>query len=167
MTNLTLGQKVPDFTLQTTSNETHSLEKDLAERNGWHFIVFFRGAWCPACLQDLKDIEDSQSYFQGKNVNFTAISTDELSNLKKFNDEHDFSFPILSDENLDVLRSYGVFYHDHTAPYEDHGSHGEAAYFLFDENGTLLYQQKQTSPFGRPNEKELRKIVQYIDKNRK
>ncbi|WP_280771854.1 peroxiredoxin family protein [Salipaludibacillus daqingensis] len=167
MSNLTLGQKVPEFSLQTTSNETYSLEKDLEERKGWHFIVFFRGAWCPVCIQDLKDIEESHSYFQGKNVSFTAISTDDLSNLRKLSDEHDFSFPILSDENLDVLRSYGVFYHDDTAPYEDHGSHGEAAYFLIDQSGNLLYQQKQTSPFGRPNATELRKIVQYIDKNLK
>ena len=49
--------------------------------------------------------------------------------------------------------------------YEAHGVHGEPAYFLVDENGTLLYHQRQTSPFGRPSATELRKIITYIAKN--
>lgn len=78
-----------------------------------------------------------------------------------------FLFPVLSDEKLEALQKFDVFYHSKDAPYEDHGTHGEPAYFLVDEEGKLLYQQRQTSPFGRPSATELRKIVQYIQKNLK
>ncbi len=79
------------------------------------------------------------------------MSTDKLENLKKMALENNLSFPILSDESLVALKAYDVFYHGDDAPYEDHGTHGEPAYFLVDENGQLLYQQRQTSPFGRPS----------------
>lgn len=67
---------------------------------------------------------------------------------------------------LKVLKAYDVHYHREDDPYEDH-LHGEPAYFLIDEKGELLYQQRQTSPFGRPTVTELRKIVQYIGKTYK
>ncbi|HDK5728355.1 TPA: peroxiredoxin, partial [Staphylococcus pseudintermedius] len=47
------------------------------------------------------------------------------------------------------------------------GTHNEPAYFLVSEDNRLLYQQKQTNPFGRPSMIELRKIIQYIQKSYK
>ena len=167
MNSLILGNQAPLFELPKASGGTYSLKQDLNERAGWRLIVFFRGAWCPVCKQDLSEIEESKSYFDDKNVHFTAISTDSQQASTSLKEELELSFPILSDASLDLLNQYGVFYHGEDAPYEDHGVHGEAAYFLLDEKGNILYQQKQTSPFGRPNAKELRKIVQYIKKNLK
>ncbi len=167
MNSLNLGSQAPLFELLATNGETYSLEQDLKDRSGWRFILFFRGAWCSVCKQDLSEVEESKSYFDDKNVHFTAISTDNLTDSASLTEELNLSFPVLAEASLDLLNQYGVFYHDEDAPYEDHGTHGEAAYFLLDEKGTILYQQKQTSPFGRPNTKELRKIVQYIKKNMK
>jgi peroxiredoxin len=162
-----LGEKVPNFALPEISGQDFSFESYLKEHKSWNLIIFFRGAWCPVCVHDLKDLEESKAFFEGKNVHLITISTDKLENLKKMSLENNLSFPILSDENLDALKAYDVFYHGEDAPYEDHGTHGEPAYFLVDENGHLLYQQRQTSPFGRPTSTELRKIVQYIGKNLK
>ncbi|CCW05083.1 MULTISPECIES: peroxiredoxin family protein [Bacillus] len=167
MTIFTLGKKVPNFTLPEITGQEFSLETYLKESKGWKLIIFFRGAWCPVCVHDLKDLEESKGFFEGKNVHLITVSTDKLENLKKMALENNLSFPILSDESLVALKAYDVFYHGDDAPYEDHGTHGEPAYFLVDENGQLLYQQRQTSPFGRPTSTELRKIVQYIGKNLK
>lgn len=132
-----------------------------------HLIIFFRGSWCPVCVSDLKSLQESKSYFDEKNVHLLTISTDKKEDLKKMAEENDFTFPVLADEEQEALKAYDVFYHGEEAPYEDHGVHGEPAYFLIDENGKILYQQRQTSPFGRPSVTELRKIVQYVTKNRK
>ena len=167
MNSLKLGDQAPLFELPAETGTPYSLEKDLNDRPGWRFLVFFRGAWCPVCVQDLKDLEESKSYFEDKGVHITTISTDTQQDSNAMKEEHGLSFPVLSDAPLDLLSQYGVFYHGEDAPYEDHGLHGEAAYFLLDEKGNILYQQKQTSPFGRPNVKELRKIIQYIKKNLK
>lgn len=167
MSKFKLGDTVPNFTLPAVSGHDYSFESYQNEHKGWHLIIFFRGAWCPVCVQDLKEVEESKGFFEDKHVHLTAISTDQLENLKKMVDEHKLSFPVLADEELKVLKAYDVFYHDDDAPYEDHGVHGEPAHFLVDENGRLLYQQKQTNPFGRPTIIELRKIVKYIGKNLK
>ncbi|WP_243292019.1 peroxiredoxin family protein [Bacillus sp. FJAT-47783] len=167
MSKFLLGDKIPNFTLPSASGNEFSFESHQKEHSKWHLIIFFRGAWCPVCVQDLKDLEENKGFFESKNVHLITISTDTLSNLKKMVEDHQFSFPVLSDENLEALKSFDVFYHSENAPYEDHGVHGEPAYFLVDEKGKLLYQQKQTSPFGRPSATELRKIVQYIGKNLK
>lgn len=167
MSIFNLGDKVPDFTLPAVNGGKFSLESHQNQHRSWHLIIFFRGSWCPVCLHELKELEENKSYFEGKNVHLITLSTDRLENLKKMVDEHNLTITVLADEELKTLKAYDVFYHGEDAPYEDHGKHGEPAYFLVDENGQLLYQQKQTSPFGRPSSTELRKIVQYIGKNLK
>jgi peroxiredoxin len=167
MSKFVLNEKIPNFELPSVSGEDFSFEVHQKEHKRWHLIIFFRGSWCPVCTQDLKDLEENKSYFESKNVHLLTISTDKLDNLKKMVDENKLTFTVLADEELKALKAFDVFYHGNDAPYEDHGAHGEPAYFLVDEDGKLLYQQKQTSPFGRPTSTELRKIVQYIGKNLK
>jgi peroxiredoxin len=112
-------------------------------------------------------LEESKGFFEGKNVHITAISTDNCDSLRNLVNDKQLTFPVLCDDNLKALKAYDVFYHGAEAPYEDHGTHGEPAHFLIDNRGRLLYQQKQTGPFGRPSVNELRKTVQYIKKNLK
>lgn len=162
-----LFDKAPELNLPEVTGGTFSLNDSIERHDGWHLIIFFRGAWCPVCVQDLKELESQQGYFQDKRIRLVTISTDKAEDLKQMVDEHALSFPVLQDESLETLLDYGVQYHGADAPYEDHGEHGEPAYFLIDESGRLLYQQIQTSPFGRPTATELRKIVQYIKKNLK
>ncbi|KUP05181.1 peroxiredoxin [Bacillus coahuilensis p1.1.43] len=167
MATFTLRDRIPNFTLPSTTGETFNFEEHQNQHSEWHLIIFFRGAWCPVCVQDLTSLEESKSFFEGKNVHIITISTDKLEDLKNMAEENNLTFPILADEKLEALKAFDVFYHDEEAPYEDHGAHGEPAYFLVNEKGELLYQQKQTSPFGRPTTTELRKIVQYIQKQMK
>lgn len=167
MSDFALGKPVPDFTLPAVSEVDYRFNTYRKQKEGLHLLIFFRGSWCPACISDLTELEKSQGYFEDKNIHLTTISTDNLNALKDMVQEHHFTFPVLADENHEALKAYDVHYHGENAPYEDHGTHGEPAYFLVDENGNLLYQQRQTSPFGRPTAADLRKIVLYIRKNLK
>ncbi|MGP4077780.1 peroxiredoxin family protein [Halobacillus sp. K22] len=168
MTTFKLNQPAPDFTLPAVSGEDYNFSEVLKEKNDqWHLIIYFRGSWCPACMSELQELEESKGYFEKQNIHLTTITHDNKEDLEKMVEEHGFTFPVLIDENLAFLKAYGVHYHDEEAPYEDHGTHGDPAYFLTDEAGNVLYQQRQTSPFGRPHPKELRKIIQYIKKNLK
>lgn len=167
MSEFELGKPVPDFTLPAVFGDNYHFEDYRKQTGGWQLIIFFRGSWCPACMSELEELEKSKGYFEGKNIHLTTISTDNLDALKNMVEDHNYTFQVLADESLEVLEKYQVHYHGENAPYEDHGIHGEPAYFLVDEHGNLLYQQRQTSPFGRPTPTELRKIIQYISKNLK
>jgi peroxiredoxin len=167
MNKFILKDKVPNFELPSTSGDVYNFESFRKENRGWHLIVYFRGSWCPVCVEDLKELEKSKHYFEGKGVYLTTVSSDNIDNLSQMVQEHQLTFPVLSDNDFSLLKAYDVFYHKDNGLYEDHGNHGEPAYFLIDEDGRLLYQQKQTSPFGRPSTIELRKVVQYLKKKLK
>lgn len=168
MTTFKLNQSIPEFSLPTVSGEEFSFSEALKQHEGqWHLIIYFRGSWCPACMSELQELEESKGYFEKQQIHLTTVTHDKKEDLEKMVKEHGFTFPVLIDENFEFLTAYGVHYHEEDAPYEDHGTHSEPAYFLTDEQGKLLYQQRQTSPFGRPHPKELRKIIQYIKKNLK
>ncbi|MGP4060343.1 peroxiredoxin family protein [Halobacillus sp. H74] len=168
MTTFKLNQDAPDFKLPTVAGEIFSFT-DILEEGGdkWNLIVYFRGSWCPACMSELDEFNESMSYFEKQNVRLITVTHENKEDLEKMMEKHDFTFPVLLDDQLEFTSSYGVHYHDQQAPYEDHGTHAEPAYFLTDEKGKLLYQQRQTSPFGRPHPNEIRKIIQYIKKNLK
>lgn len=121
----------------------------------------------PCMFRGSKGFGREQKLLRKEKYSFANDLYGQIGNLKEMVSEHNFTFSVLADEELKALKAFDVFYHGDDAPYEDHGAHGEPAYFLVDENGKLLYQQRQTSPFGRPNSTELRKIVQYIGKNLK
>ncbi|WP_431799969.1 peroxiredoxin family protein [Halobacillus andaensis] len=125
-------------------------------------MFFFRGSWCPICLDELEKLEKEKERLANHNLKLTAISSDNLDDLKKMVIKHHFTFPILSDEFATVLEAFGVYLHRLNAPYEDNGVHGEPAYFLINEEGKLLYQHKQTGPFGRPSIESLVKTTKYI-----
>ncbi|TGB02434.1 peroxiredoxin family protein [Halobacillus salinus] len=167
MPRFKLNDQVPHFELLTVSGESFNFTKTIDESDQWHLLIYFRGSWCPACMGELDEFEESKDYFEKQNIKLATITHDDEDELEKVVKEHGFSFPVLIDKDFEFLETYDVHYHSEDAPYEDHGAHGEPAYFLVDDNGKLLYQQRQTSPFGRPHPKELRKIVKYIQNNLK
>jgi peroxiredoxin len=142
LATFSLGSKVPNFELPSASGEQYSFDSYRNDHKGWHLIVFFRGAWCSVCVGDLTDLEKNKGYFEDKNVYFTTITTDNLNNLKKMVEDHALTYPVLADEDLKVLQAFDVFYHSENDPYEDHGSHGEPAYFLTDENANEKYSDE-------------------------
>lgn len=118
MTSLKLNDSVPTFSLPTTNGEMFNFEDHRKSHESWHLLIFFRGAWCPVCVQDLKDLQESVGFFQEKNVHIITIATDNVEALKDMSEEHSLSFPVLSDESLEALKAYDVFYHGDDAPYE-------------------------------------------------
>ncbi|PYZ97536.1 peroxiredoxin [Alteribacter lacisalsi] len=168
MADIRLGDRAPDVKLNEVSADQYNLKDDMKHRPGWRFLVFIRGSWCPVCVEELRQIQENLAYFSEEDIHFTCISTDRADNLRKMKQEYNFPFPVLADEKNQALKDYGVLYHEgESSPYDDHGEHGEAACFLLDEEGRLLYQHKQTGPFGRPGVKDLKKIVNFIRKNKK
>ncbi|WP_281975756.1 peroxiredoxin family protein [Halobacillus litoralis] len=168
MYDLQLGDQVPNFKLPTISKETYSFEEQKNNHiTAWHLIVFFRGSWCPYCIKNLKDIGNHMETFRKMDIRVTAIAAENQKTLKQMAEHESLSFPVLVDEFFTVLDAFGVFTHKTGAPYEDHGAHGEPAYFLINEEGKLMYQQKQTGPFGRPSPLDLSATAQLIKKHLK
>ncbi|WP_347548930.1 peroxiredoxin family protein [Pseudalkalibacillus hwajinpoensis] len=166
MAKLSLGHNVPSFSLIDTEGELFQLEQHMKNDKRWHMLIFFRGEWCPVCNEQLEELQQHLSAFQKLDVHPIALAKDDLESLRKMKEKHGLKFPVLSDNENVAIDSYGVMMHRDDDPYEDHGEHGEPAIFLVDENGKLMAQYLQSSPFGRPSADGLVTTIKYIRKNK-
>lgn len=160
MADMQIGNRVPNFTLPSVTGEQFLLEAHQEKhRNAWHVVVFFRGCWSLECRLTLRELEKELTDFHTQNLTVTAISTDDRKALEQMVLQEQLSFPVLFDEFFSITDAFGVFInHD--------DQHGEPASFIINDLGELVFQQKQTGPFGRPSPQDLIHNVQYIKKHR-
>jgi peroxiredoxin Q/BCP len=104
--NLIVGNQAPDFTLQDAYGKNFSL----SEYKGVSpvIIYFYPKANTPGCTTEACGIRDSFSKFKDNNIVVLGISVDSKESLKEFIDDHNLNFTLLSDENKNVSKAYGV-----------------------------------------------------------
>jgi peroxiredoxin len=104
MTGLKVGDKAPDISLKDTKgniiNFSRSTETVVA--------VFYRGAWCPYCIGQLKTVQSELVNNVGKDVKLIAISVDKLKKAQKMKKKFKFSFDVLSDSRARLLKGYKI-----------------------------------------------------------
>lgn len=95
----------PDFRLPSTAGEIH-----LAERlaSGNVLLVFYPGDDTPVCTNQLCDYRDNLGVFTDLGVDVLAINTQGIESHERFARKHDLPFPLLSDTDKEVCRSYGA-----------------------------------------------------------
>ncbi|MYL71646.1 redoxin domain-containing protein [Halobacillus litoralis] len=163
MSEFRLGDRVPNFILPTITGEQFLLEshQEIHEKS-WHLIVFFQGSWSPECVRFLKQIEDHLRDFSREHVTVMAIAAENTAGLKRMADKENFTFPLLADEFLSINEAFGVYTQHREISNEGIRSFGEPACFLINHEGELLYQQKQTGPFGRACAADLLKAIRHL-----
>ena len=101
-----VGSKAPDFTLMDQDRTPVTLSAALAE--GPVVLAFFPAAFSSVCLTEMCTFRDSLSTLPRAQGQVFGISTDTFFALKAWGDQERLGFPLLSDYNKDVIRSYGV-----------------------------------------------------------
>ncbi len=111
-TMLPLGTQAPDFALpDTVSNATISLndiKSDVAT------VIMFICNHCPYVKHIESQLADVANEYEAKNVNFVAISSNDIENypedspqkMKEFANINGFSFPYLYDESQQTAKNY-------------------------------------------------------------
>jgi peroxiredoxin len=100
-------------------------------------LAFFPAAFSGVCQKELCTFRDSMAQFNKASAQVFGISTDTFFSLKAFQDQQKLNFPLLSDYNKDVIRSYGVFNEDMI------GLKGIAkrAVFVVDKDGVVRHRE--------------------------
>lgn len=98
-----IGSAAPDFVLPSTEGEIR-LSDRLATRAV--LLVFYPGDDTPVCTKQLCDYRDNLSVFADLGVDVLAINPQSLSSHEKFSNKHSLPFPLLSDEDKSVCRSF-------------------------------------------------------------
>ena len=105
------GWKPADAQLPGTDGKTHSI-LDQAGPNG--LVVVFICNHCPYVVAVIDRIVREANALRELGIGFVALSSndveaypeDSFDNMKRFAEEHDFSFPYLYDESQEVARAW-------------------------------------------------------------
>lgn len=108
MTQLQVGEKAPDFTLETTHG-TLSLHDLLGQAKSGVVVYFYPKASTPGCTKEACDFRDSLNSLKGAGYAVIGISADSMTALENFASRQDLNFPLASDPEKEVLTQWGAF----------------------------------------------------------
>ncbi len=129
------GQPAPQFTLVSSEFK----EVSLADFKGKKVVLhFFPMAFTGTCTTQLCTMRDSFGYYDGLNAQILGISVDSPFTLKKFKEEYNYQFPLLSDFNKTASPAYGAWYEEFALGLK--GVSKRAA-FVIDEEQKVIYAE--------------------------
>src|SRR6185503_7621512 len=131
------GTPAPDFSLQTTPDQTVSLRDFLGRPV---VVVFYPADWSPVCGDQLALYNEILPEFKKHQAQILGISVDGIWCHLSYSKERKLRFPLLSDfePKGDVARKYGV--------YRKSSGVAERALFVVDPEGTIRWSY--VSPIG-------------------
>jgi len=151
-----IGQPAPDFTLYNTEKQ----EVKLSEQRGQRvLLLFFPLAFTSVCTAELCEVRDNLKVYESLNAKPFGISVDSLHTLKKFKEEQDLNFDLLSDFNKEISNAYGSLYE--TFGFGMRGVSKRAA-FVVDENGIVQYAEVLENAGLQPNFQAIRETLTAI-----
>lgn len=136
--SLTLGQNLPDFTAEATSNQQVTLS---ALKGKKAVIYFYPKDSTPGCTTQGGDFRDLYSAFQAANTEIFGISRDSIKSHENFKAKQSFPFELISDKDealckiFDVLKLKMMFGKEHMGI--------ERSTFLIDEEGKLIQEWRK------------------------
>ncbi|HHH12749.1 MAG TPA: TlpA family protein disulfide reductase [Thiolapillus brandeum] len=105
MTEVPDRPQAPDFTLRDLDGNEHRL----ADYRGKVLIVNFWATWCPPCRAEMPSMERAWQKTKDKDVVLIAINVGEDEDtIFQFTADYPVTFPLLLDENSEVVGPWGV-----------------------------------------------------------
>jgi len=134
MNTLKQGDKVPNFTV----NDQDGNPVSLSDYKGKKLIVFFYPkASTPGCTAEACNLTDNYKALQDKGYEILGVSADSEKRQTNFKNKYNFPFPLLADEEKEVINAFGVWGLKKFMGKEYDGIHRKT--FLIDEDGVVAH----------------------------
>jgi thioredoxin-dependent peroxiredoxin len=147
MSKVSIGKKVPQFSLPATGDQTIKL----SELKGKNIVLYFYPKdSTPGCTLEGQDFRDNIRKFSSRNTRILGVSRDKLSSHEKFKEKQKFPFDLISDEDeklcnlFDVIKEKNMYGKKHMGI--------ERSTFLIDEKGTLRNEWRKVKVKGHVEE---------------
>lgn len=130
-----------DVKLSTLTGESIDIN-DFADK-----VVFinFWATWCGPCIKEMPTIEKAQALMKDKGVVFLLASNEELDQIRRFSEKHDYNFRYVQLNNMEELKIS-------TLP----------TTYIFDSEGVLKFSETGTRIWNEPVNIELiSKIINH------
>ncbi len=148
-----VGNKAPDFTLQNQDRDNVTLSEEL--KKGPVVLAFFPAAFSGTCQKEMCTFRDSAADLNKVNAKVLGVSTDTFFALKAWGDQQKLNFPLLSDYNKDIIRTYGVVNPDMIGLKDI----ATRAVFVIDRSGTVRHREVLDDARNEPNYDEVKKSL--------
>ncbi len=143
----------PDFTLQAHNGEMITLSEQIQKSPA--MLVFYPGDFTPVCTAQLCDYRDNIDLFDQLNVTIFGISKNSVEQHKKFAEQKQFSFLLLTDPKNRVAKAFGC-----TSKYLL--GMVSRAIVVVNMNGEIIYKYVESIPMTRRKADEI--VLQIKDK---
>jgi len=132
MKTLQVGDQVPEFSVVDDRGNT----QNLSAYKGQKLVVFFYPkANTPGCTAEACDLRDHYKELQDAGYALLGVSADSQKKQRNFSEKYSFPFPLLADEDKQVIEAFGVWGPKKFMGREYDGIHRMT--FLIDENGVV------------------------------
>lgn len=131
---LKAGEQAPVFSLPDADMET----VNLADYKGKHVVLFFYPkAGTPCCTLEATEFSDHEADFGRENCVLFGISRDDCLKHAEFRDKEGIGVELLSDEEGEVCKQYGVW---QLKEVDGHKKHGIVrSTFVIDKKGVVRH----------------------------
>lgn len=137
------GELAPEFTLPADDGSAVSLKSFRGKRV---VLYFYPKDNTSGCTTQACELRDSHSALQAKGAVVLGVSPDPLSSHVKFRDKFQLNFPLLSDEDHEVAKAYGVWKEKSMYGRKYWGI--ERSTFIIDEGGVVVEAWRKVKPKG-------------------
>jgi len=136
-----VGQPAPDFSAKYLVRKEKGFdfpEVKLSEFKGKKNVVlaFFPAAFSPGCTNEMAKYQEQSGQFNANNTVILGMSVDSTWANEAFAEKLGVKFPILSDANRSITKSYGLFNEPQQV--------ANRATFVIDKNGIVQKEFIQT-----------------------
>ena len=147
MSELTIGKKVPAFSLAATSDQTLSLNDFKGQKL---VIYFYPKDNTPGCTTESQHFRDYSDAFKNENCAILGVSRDSIRSHENFKAKQALPFELLSDADETLCKLFDVIKLKKNYGREYMGV--ERSTFLIDENGILRAEWRKVRVKGHVEE---------------
>lgn len=100
------GEKAPKF--QGTDQNGNTIKS--TDYKGKKYVLFFYPkASTPGCTTEACDLRDNEEALKAKGYSIIGVSADSVKRQKNFATKYDLNYPLIADENKDIIEAFGVW----------------------------------------------------------
>lgn len=103
---LQAGEKAPDFQGINQNGETISLS---GFRGKKIILYFYPKDNTPGCTAEACNLNDKNAYFLQKGYVIIGISPDSVASHKRFEEQYQLTFNLISDPEKQIIQAYGAW----------------------------------------------------------
>lgn len=151
-----IGEKAPDFTLEASNDSKVSLD----DYKGKMIVLYFYPKDnTPGWINEANEFGELYHKFKEIDTEILGVSADSIVSHKKFIAKQDIPFLLLSDNEKELGKKYGVYKENGLLAKVGLGT--ERATFLIDKDGNLIKEYRDVKV-----KDHARDVLSFLKENR-